>query len=110
MDFCGLCIETDNAPRLAAFYEVLLQEAPSVEGNHYGFGKVAIYNPGNGPVTQNKNVWLMFSVPDLHAEYERLLREITNLSVTVPPERKPWGAYSFWITDPDGNKISVIQQ
>ena len=27
-----------------------------------------------------------------------------------PPERKPWGAYSFWFLDPDGNKIAVAQK
>ncbi len=37
MNFSGICIETDNAPRLAEFYKIVLQEEPFVEGNHYGF-------------------------------------------------------------------------
>ena len=26
MELCGVCIETDNAPRLAEFYKTVLQE------------------------------------------------------------------------------------
>ena len=110
MKFCGICIETDNAPRLAEFYKIVLKEEPFVEGSHYGFGKIAVYNPGGVTVAKDKNIWLMFCVADLDAEYERLLREIPDIRVILPPERKPWGAYSFWFVDPDGNKISVYQE
>lgn len=110
MIFNGICIETDNAPRLAEFYKTVLQEEPFIEGSHYGFGKIAVYDPGNVTVAKDKNVWLMFGVPDLDAEYDRLLREIPNIQIIAPPERKPWGAYSFWFADPDGNKISVFQE
>lgn len=34
MRFGGICIETDNAPRLAEFYKVVFQEEPLVEGSH----------------------------------------------------------------------------
>lgn len=110
MKFGGICIETDNAPRLAEFYKIVLQEEPFVEGSHYGFGKIAVYNPGGVTVAKDKNIWLIFGVADLDAEYERLLREIPDIVVIAPPERKPWGAYSFWFADPDGNKISVFEE
>ncbi|MDF2543734.1 MAG: Glyoxalase/bleomycin resistance protein/dioxygenase [Herbinix sp.] len=110
MKFGGVCIETDNASRLAEFYKIVLQEEPFVEGSHYGFSKIAVYNPGGVTVTKDKNIWLIFGVADLDAEYERLLREILDIEVISPPERKPWGAYSFWFVDPDGNKISVFQE
>lgn len=109
MKFGGICIETDNASRLADFYKIILQEEPFVEGNHYGFGKIAIYNPGGVTVAKDKNIWLMFGVSDLNVEYKRLLQEIPDIGVISPPERKPWGAYSFWLIDPDGNKISFFQ-
>jgi len=44
------------------------------------------------------------------AEYARLLREIPGIEIILPPERRPWGAYSFWFADPDGNKIAVAQK
>jgi predicted enzyme related to lactoylglutathione lyase len=110
MELCGVCIETDNAPRLAEFYKTVLQEEPLVEGSHYGFSKIAVYNPGGVTAAKEKNIWLMLGVADLDAEYERLLREIPDIKIIMPPERKPWGAYSFWFADPDGNRISVFQQ
>lgn len=61
-------------------------------------------------MTKDKNIWLIFGVADLDAEYERLLQKIPDIEVISPPERKPWGAYSFWLVDPDGNKISVFQE
>ncbi len=110
MKFDGVCIETDNASRLAEFYKIVLQKEPFVEGNHYGFGEIAVYNPGGVTVAKDKNIWLIFGVTDLDAEYQRLLQEIPDIEVISPPERKPWGAYSFWFVDPDGNKISIFQE
>jgi len=110
MKLSGVCIETDNAPRLAEFYRTVLQEEPFVEGSHYAFSKVAVYDPGNVKVAKDKNVWLTFSDADIDALYGRLLQEIPGIKVIQTPERKPWVAYSFWFADPDGNKIAVYQE
>ena len=109
MNVGGVCIITDNAPRLAEFYKILLQEAPYVEGNHYGFGKLAIYDPGEKIVSNENHIWMQCFDDDIDALFERLLREIPGIEIVSPPERRPWGAYSFWIADPDGNKIAVAQ-
>lgn len=110
MRFCGVCIETDDAPRLAEFYKIFLQEEPFVEGYHYSFSKISVYNPGGVIVAKDKNMWLQFDDADIDTLYRRLLREIPNIEIISPPERKPWGAYSFWFLDPDGNKIAVAQE
>ena len=110
MIFGGVCITTDDAPRLAEFYKIVFQEEPFVEGNHYGFGNLAVWDPGNVKVTKDKNIWLQCFDADIDALYERLLREIPGIEIIAPPERKPWGAYSFWFADPDGNKIAVAQE
>lgn len=110
MKFGGVCITTDDAPRLAAFYRIVLQEEPFIEGEHYAFGHLAVWNPGDVRVVREKNVWLQFFDADIDALYGRLLREIPGIEILAPPERKPWGAYSFWFFDPDGNKIAVAQQ
>jgi len=109
MKFCGICIETDDAPRLAEFYKTVLQEEPFVEGDHYGFGNIAVYNPGGITVAKDKNIWLQCFDTDIDALYERLLREIPGIEIISPPEKRPWGAYSLWFADPDGNKIAVAQ-
>jgi hypothetical protein len=44
MKFAAICILTDNAPRLAAFYQKVLQEKPQVDGSHFSFSKFALYD------------------------------------------------------------------
>ena len=109
MKFSGVCITTDDAPRLAEFYKIVFQEEPLVDGCHYRFGNLAVWKPGDVKVVKEKNIWLQFFDADIDALYERLLREIPGIEIISPPERRPWGAYSFWFLDPDGNKIAVAQ-
>jgi predicted enzyme related to lactoylglutathione lyase len=109
MKFGGICITTNNAPRLAEFYRIVFQEEPFIEGSHYGFGNIAIYDPGDVEPAKEKNIWLQCFDTDIDALYERLLREIPGIEIISPPERRPWGAYSFQFADPDGNKIAVAK-
>ena len=112
MKLCGVCILTDNAPCLSAFYQLVLKESPVVDGQHYGFtnAQLAIYNPGNVKTANDKNMSLTFFVRDVPAEYDRLMKEIPGIAISSPPEHRPWGAYSFWFLDPDGNTISFIEK
>ena len=109
MKFGGICIETNDAPRLAAFYEIVFQEKPFVEGSHYGFGHIAIYDPGDVQLAMEKNIWLQCFADDLDKEYARLVSAIPDINVISKPERRPWGAYSCWLADPDGNKIALAE-
>ena len=109
MKFGGICITTNDAPGLAKFYETVLQEKPHVKGSHYSFSQIAVWNPGDVKMAKEKNIWLQFFDGDIDALYKRLLQEIPSIVIITPPERKPWGAYSFWFLDPDGNKIAVAQ-
>jgi len=112
MQLSGVCILTDNAPRLAAFYETVLEESPVAEGQHYGFpgAQLAVYNPGGVTVAADKNMELMYFVADLMETYRRLRAALPRLRVTSPPQRRPWGAFSFWFLDPDGNTVSLIER
>lgn len=109
MKLGGVCIITNDAPRLAAFYTSVFQMEPGVEGEHYTFENFAVYDPGDVKMAKDKTVWLQCFDPDIDALYTRLLREVPDIKIIAPPERKPWGAYSFWFADPDGNKIAVAQ-
>ena len=110
MKLGGICINTDDVPRLAEFYKIVLQEEPVIEGSHYGFTNIAIDNAGDVKLAKGKNIWLQCFDADIDALYERLLREIPNIEITSPPTKRPWGAYSFWFNDPDGNKIAVARE
>jgi predicted enzyme related to lactoylglutathione lyase len=109
LKFGGVCITTGDAPRLAEFYKTVLQEEPLIEGSHYGFGQIAVYDPGGVKTANEKNIWLQCFDTDIDALYERLLREIPGIEIIEPPVLRPWGAYSFWFADPDGNKIAVAR-
>lgn len=109
MKLSGVCITTNDSPRLAEFYKIVFQQEPFVEGSHYAFGNLAVYDPGDIKTAEEKNVWLQCFDSDIDALYVRLLKEIPSINIISPPERKPWGAYSFWFSDPDGNKIAVAQ-
>ena len=112
MRLSGVCILTDNAPRLAAFYETVFQETPKEEGQHFGFpnAQLAVYNPGGVTVVSDKSMSLMYEVADLMAVYNRLLTAFPDLRVPSPPQRRPWGAFSCWFLDPDGNMVSLIEK
>jgi len=110
LKFGGICITTDNAPRLAGFYKKVFQKEPFVEGSHFAFDNISIWDPGDVKMAEEKHIWLSFSDKDIDALYERLKREIPDIEIITPPEKKPWGAYSFWFYDPDGNKIAVAQE
>ena len=109
MKLGGICITTDNAPRLVDFYKIVFQKEPYIEGNHYAFDNLAIYDPGDVKMVKEKNIWLQCFDPDIDALYTRLLREYPSISIISPPERRPWGSYSFQFYDPDGNGVAVAQ-
>jgi len=91
----GICLITENAPRLADFYaEVLGVEA---EGDDVQV-ELRAQGAGTGSVT------LAFRVQDVDAEYERL--KTLGVAFVKPPQTHPWGARSFWFRDPDGHIIS----
>lgn len=50
------------------------------------------------------NCFLEFEVPDVDAEYERLLA--LNVDIAKPPTTQPWGVRSVWFRDPDGNLVN----
>ena len=110
MRFGGICITTNDVKRLVDFYRIVLEEEPLVEGEHYSFKDIAIYNPGNVNTSFDKNIWLQCFCDDIEGLYNRLLKEIPNIEIISPPERRPWGAYSFWFKDPDGNRIAVAEE
>jgi len=55
----------------------------------------------------DKNIWLQCFDNDIDALYERLLQEISDIEIISPPDRKPWGAYSFSFAAPNGNNSAV---
>lgn len=112
MQLHSVCLYTTDAPRLAAFYAAVLQEAPFQEGTHYTFARarIAVYDPGEAAAPAGRNAALILCVPDVDAAYARLCADAPGIVIESPPARRPWGAYSFRFADPDGNHVAVVLQ
>ena len=115
MLFTGICLITQDVPALAAFYTKALGieavgDATHMELRTQGAG-IAIFSyegmeemaprsmqgAGTGAFT------LMFEVPDVDAEYDRL--KALGVEFVKLPQTHPWGSRSFWFRDPEGNIV-----
>ncbi|MFG6199721.1 VOC family protein [Nonomuraea sp. JJY05] len=59
---------------------------------------------GERPAT---GVVLTFTVTDVTAEYDRLVRE--GAAVSVPLRREPWAELLFELTDPNGIVVRLVE-
>ncbi len=116
MRFNGICIVTQNVPRLCAFYREILRLEPE-EGDVFKIipteGAVlsifssahmeemaqgCLKGAGYGSYT------IEFEVEDVDQEFERL--QAMNVEIVKPPTTQPWGRRSVWFRDPDRNIIN----
>lgn len=119
MNLFGICLITQDVTRLSSFYQKVLQaeaEGSDIHVNIHTEGcSLAIYDReaaerdmgfdfreywGTGGTT------LMFRVPDVDAEYERLKAVVPSFMTT--PTTYPWGAQAFHFRDPDGNIVDFV--
>jgi len=119
MFFTGICLITEDVPRLVAFYETVLQTVFSgddlhsesrVEGAYFAIYSRSASNEqmqfGLGPVQGRGTVALMFTVEDVDLEYARIRSLLAN--TLTEPKTYPWGARAFHFFDPDGNLVDFV--
>lgn len=111
MKLCGVCVLTDNVPRLARFYEQVLCCPPEGDAVHVSFSaaQLAVWNPGDVTVSPHKTASLMFYVDDAEGEYRRLGALGLGIRFQSAPTSKPWGVRSFSFLDPDGNEVNFLE-
>ncbi len=103
-----VCLLTNDVLRLAGFYKALLDiDNGSDDATHQFLiseeTTLAIYNDGMPKNNRNENISLAFTVDDIEAEYEKLLR--MGARIIEKPTRRPWGATNMRFYDPDNNQI-----
>ncbi len=115
MQFTGICLITQNVPKLADFYAKVLGVTGEGDAMHYALhtegASIAIFSlegmesmaPQSMQGAGHGNITIMFEVEDVDTEYARLEPFIHNF--VMLPTTHPWGARSFWFRDPDGNII-----
>lgn len=116
MRFTGVCIVSDNVPRLCAFYREILKLEPE-EANIFEIiptkgAVLSIYSsertekmaPGclNGAGTGRYTI--EFEVDDVDRGFVRL--QAMNVEFVKPPTTQPWGRRSVWFRDPDRNIVN----
>jgi len=114
MELKGVCLNTNNVPRLVDFYSKVLRLKAEGDDVHSVFSEasLAIWNPGNIDEhqyqTSERFVTLMFGVDNADDEYERLKQLDISIEFNSQPTTYPWGARAFGLRDPDGNNIDFL--
>jgi len=83
-------------------------------GRHYfdcGGTILACFDPSreDGYIAQPNPEHLYFAVPDLQSVFERA-RTLSCRQIDEKPAPRPWGETSFYLTDPFGNQICVVDE
>ncbi len=116
MDVLGsrmLLHPTDHA-RSRHFYEQTLGLAiyrefgsPDHPGVVFHLGNGLLELSGQSVTGPNEAVALWIQVRNAERQHERLAR--AGVTVLRAPVREPWGLIEFWITDPDGTRIVLVE-
>ena len=112
----GICLITQDVPRLRDFYRDVLQTYSDGYENFTAFifegTQLSLCNeqimeqmsPNSMVGAGCGSYTLEIEVDDVDMEYQRL----TNLHIPIvkPPTTQPWGLRSVWFRDPDGNLVN----
>ena len=116
--FRGVCLITQDVPRLHKFYQDVLQVEVEGDAHFVAFESTGVpltlfhpdgmeqMAPGSMQNAGSGNVVLEFEVEDVDQEYTRLLE--SNVLIVKPPTTQPWGLRSVWFHDPDGNIVNFF--
>jgi predicted enzyme related to lactoylglutathione lyase len=111
----GICIHTNNVPRLVDFYSKVLGLKAEGDEAHSVFNevKLAIWNPGyivdeKKFKASDKYLTMMFEVENADKEYEKLKHLDILILFTSEPTTYTWGCRAFGFKDPDGNNIDFL--
>ena len=116
MQFTGICLLTDDVPRLKDFYGKVFGCAITGDDVHADldcFGvQLSIFSsrgmeelaPGSMGSAGTGSFTMGFLVDDIEVEYERI--KGLGIELLKDLQTHPWGSRSFWFRDSDGNIIS----
>lgn len=122
--FYGVCLITDDVPRLRAFYEALFGNEGEGDDTHVDLnpaganlgifagremeamapGSMAGAGAGNAVV----GVHVEGDAAIIDTFHARLLA--LGVPVVKPPQTHPWGSRSVWFRDPDGNVVTLAAE
>ncbi len=103
-----VCLLTNDVPRLAGFYKLLLGVENGSDNETHQFiisegTTLTVYNDGIIKNNLNQNISLSFTVDDISREYEKVLA--MGAKIIEPPTKRPWGTINMSFYDPDNNMV-----
>lgn len=103
-----VCLLTNDVVKLADFYKALLGiDNDSNDTVHQTLlaeeTMLTVYNDNSVKNNNNQNICLAFTVENVDAEYERLLK--LGAEIIEKPTTRPWGARNMSFYDPDRNTV-----
>ncbi len=112
--FSGMNISSTNPRRLVEFYKDVLQvpvieDDPNYDGVSFGFIKDApvfwIWDENKWGISNDGPVTFVFNASDLDELYAKLKEKDVDV---LEPLIAPWGGKELKVTDPDGNRILIL--
>lgn len=103
-----VCLNTNDVIQLADFYKAILDiKFDSDDEVHQILiadeAQLSIYNDGTKKNNNNQNICLAFTVEDMNAAYQKLLK--LGVRIIEEPTSRPWGATNMSFYDPDDNVV-----
>ena len=103
-----VCLNTNDVIQLADFYKAILDiKFDSDDEVHQILiaeeTQLSIYNDGTKKNNNNQNICLAFTVEDMDAAYQKLLK--LGVRIIEEPTSRPWGVTKMSFYDPDNNVV-----
>jgi len=114
-------LATADVPRMTRFFSRAFDVGPRFANDMFAEFvftsrfRVAIFTPAGASARTFRSqagrdgVALGVTVADVDATYRTLQQMPGEAHLSGPPKDHPWGAKSFLVTDPDGNRWEVCQ-
>ena len=119
----GICLITDDVPKLAEFYQKILQVKTVINDIHVVIsvegGGITLYSKAAAENDMGFNfekyhgtglTKFTLLVHDVDAEYERLKSLDKGIEFEAAPTTYPWGARSMHFRDLDGNIVCFVNE
>jgi predicted enzyme related to lactoylglutathione lyase len=120
MKYSGICLITQNVPKLVNFYKKVFTTDSEGDDIHadlnIGGLNLSIYSekgmenlaPNSMKGAGNGKFTIGFEVDDIESEYLRI-KEL-GVHFIIQPTTFPWGSRAFWFRDPDRNIIDIFSK
>lgn len=118
MRYTGLCLISNDVPRLVSFYKRIFDTNAEGDDLHsvlkikeleltiFAATEMEKMAPNSTKGMGAGNTIIGFEVEDVDAEYERI--QPFGVRIIMYPTTHPWNSRSFWFSDPDGNIIDFF--